>query len=154
MKRKRLSGKEVKSLNEQLSQNYSLTDFLDKIDNVELIDDKLLAVNGEILFFYSGETLVPTLRLILKSNFLKKAVIDMPAVKFIANGADVMRPGIKETDEFQTGEIVSIVDQNNRKPLAVGQALFSSEEFKAMEKGKVIKTLHHVGDELWNLSPK
>jgi PUA-domain protein len=154
MKHQRLGGKEIKVLNEQLYTHYNLADFLKKIDNVELLDDKLLAVNGEIFFFYSGDQLVPSLKLILKDNFLKRAVIDMPAVRFIAGGADVMRPGIVEMDDFQKDTIVSIVDQNNRKPLAIGLALFSAEELLAMVKGKAIKTLHHVGDELWTLSPK
>jgi len=150
MKRQRLSGKEVKELNEQLFKDYALTDFLNKTDNVELVEGKFILVNSELHFFYSENILVPSLKLILKTNFLKTITIDMPAVKFIANGADVMRPGIKELDDFQKAEIVAIVDQNNRKPLAIGQALFSTQEIKAMDKGKAIKNLHHVGDDFWN----
>jgi len=149
MKRHRLSGKEVKALNDILLQKYGLIDFLDKQANVELLEDSCIQVNGELMFFYLDGQPIPTLKLILKNNFLKAAVIDMPAVKFIVNGADIMRPGIKEMADFAQNDIIVIVDQNNHKPLAIGQALFSSEEMQKLDKGKVIKNLHYVGDPLW-----
>jgi PUA-domain protein len=149
MKRHRLSGKEVKALNELLLQKYNLPDFLDKQANVELLEDSYIQVNGELEFFYLDSQPIPTLRLILKNNFLKTAAIDMPAVKFIVNGADIMRPGIKEIGEFAQNDIIAIVDQNNHKPLAIGQALFSSEEMRKLDKGKMIKNLHYVGDPIW-----
>jgi PUA-domain protein len=150
MRRKRLSGKEIKVLNDQLSKEYGLAEFLDKMDNVEVLEDKFVLVNSELRFFYSGERLVPSLKLILANNFLKKVVIDMPAVRFIANGADVMRPGIKKMDVFRGEEIVVVVDEKNLKPLSIGLALFSSEEMERMDKGKVVRNLHHVGDDFWN----
>ena len=74
----------------------------------------------------------------------------MGAVKFVVNGADVMRPGIVEIEEgIAKDEFVAVIDKNNKKPLAVGIALFSSEEMKGMNSGKVIKNIHYVGDELW-----
>jgi len=149
MKRHRLSGKEVKALNELLLEKYGLAEFLERHANVELVEDKFIMVNGEICFFYPEDTPIPVLRLILKNNFLKQAVIDMPAVKFIANGADVMRPGIKGMDDFAAGDAIAVVDQNNHKPLAIGQALFSSVELQGMAKGKAIKNLHYVGDYIW-----
>lgn len=150
MRRRRLSGKEIKALNELLLKRYCLTDFLNKQDNVELLEEGYLQVNGELQFFYLDSQPIPCLRLILKNNFLKTATIDMPAVRFIVGGADIMRPGIKQMDDFSKDEIIVVVDENNHKPLAIGQALFSSSEMKAMDKGKVIKNLHHVGDKLWN----
>lgn len=150
MKRHRLSGKEIKALNELLLEKYGLTEFLGKQANVELVENSYLQVNGDLQFFYLDGQAIPTLRLILKNNFLKAAVIDMPAVRFIVGGADIMRPGIKDMEDFLQDEIIVIVDQNNHKPLAIGRALFSSDEMRAMDKGKVIKNLHYVGDKLWN----
>ena len=115
-----------------------------------MIEDEFVSVNGEISFFFLNQKPIPTLKLILKNNFLPKIVIDMPAVKFIANGADVMRPGIKEIDNFNKDAIVVIVDETHQKPLAIGQAQHDSEEMKSLESGKVIKNLHHVGDKIWN----
>jgi Predicted RNA-binding protein (contains PUA domain) len=71
---------------------------------------------------------------------LKKVVVDMGAVKFVANGADVMRPGIVSFDEnLAKDEIVLIVDERFGKSLAIGLALLSASELKATDKGKAIK---------------
>jgi predicted RNA-binding protein (TIGR00451 family) len=61
-----------------------------------------------------------------------------------------MRPGItKIEDGIQKDEVVLVLDPNN-KPLATGIALFSSEEMKAMAKGKVIVNVHQINDWMWN----
>ena len=148
MKRKQLSSKEVRDLNKKIEIVFGLKDFFSKKDKVELWEDKFIAGNNTPLFVYVPE-LIPTLQSLLKRNFLKAITIDMPAVKYIVNGADVMRPGIVSFDEFMKNEIISIIDEKNKKPLAVGKALYSSEEMKAMEKGKVVKNLHWIGDEVW-----
>ncbi|MFC1801552.1 DUF1947 domain-containing protein [Nanoarchaeota archaeon] len=152
MKKKHLSNKEIKQLNQQIQDFYNLENFLNKKEKVELIEDefKLISVNDILYFFYLEDKIIPTLKLLLKNNFLPKVVIDMPAVKFIANGADVMRPGIKEIDEFPKEAVIVIVDETHQKPLAIGEALFSSEEMKSLDSGKVIKSIHHVGDKIWN----
>lgn len=152
MKNKNLSNKEIKQLNQQLEEFYHLDDFLSKKDQVELIEGeyKLISVNNIFCFFYYENKLVPTLKLLLKNNFLPKIIIDMPAVKFIINGADVMRPGIKEIADFPKDAIIVIVDETHQKPLAIGQALFSSKEMKTLNSGKVIKNLHYVGDKIWS----
>ena len=74
----------------------------------------------------------------------------MPAIPYMIKGADVMRPGIKEIDEqIRKDEIVAIVDEKNKKAIAVGIALFDSEEMRQMVKGKVLKNIHFVGDKVW-----
>ena len=79
----------------------------------------------------------------------------MGAVKFIINGADVMRPGITDIEDgIRKDDFIVIIDQNNKKPLAVGIALFNSEEMRALPKGKVIKTIHYVGDVVWKVEVK
>ena len=152
MKRKSLSNKEIKELNQQIHELYHLENFFDKKARIELLEAefKLILVDNLISFFYHENKIMPTLKLLLKNNFLPKVTIDMPAVKFIVNGADVMRPGIKNIENFNKDQILVIVDETHQKPLAVGQALFSSEEIKQMTSGKVIKNLHWVGDKVWN----
>lgn len=152
MKKQHLSNKEIKQLNQQFKEFYDLDNFLNKKDKIEYIEAefKFISVNDEKYFFYLNQKPIPTLKLIIKNNFLPKIVIDMPAVKFIANGADVMRPGIKEIADFPKDTIIVIVDETHQKPLAIGQALFSSEEMKSLDSGKVIKNLHYVGDKIWN----
>ena len=148
--RTQLSKKDIKNVNSVLSERYGLEQFVNKKDDV-YIEDDILYINKEPCFFYLDDKLVPTLKLLLKDNFLKKVVIDMPAVKFIVDGADVMRPGITEIDDgIDRGDVVAIVDENNRKPVAVGVASTDSEGLRSAENGKVIKNIHYVGDEYWN----
>ena len=154
MKRKQLSKKEIKEMNAQLVASYGLDNFISKKDDVFVAEgqERVLYVNSRPLFFYSGEKLVPMLKLILRNNFLKIIVIDMPAVKFVANGADVMRPGIKEIEDgIKKGEIVAVVDETHKKPIAIGVALMSTEDMKSARSGKAIKSLHYVGDRIWNM---
>jgi len=142
-----------KELNKELEVlGYAIE--VSKKDLVELLDEenfKLILVNKQPWFFYYGEKLVPTLRLLQqKPDLLKKIVVDMGAVKFMVSGADVMLPGIKEIpEELKKDEFVVIVDQNNQKPLAVGIAQLSGAEMQATTSGKVIKNIHFVGDEIW-----
>ncbi|MCK4927213.1 MAG: RNA-binding protein, partial [Candidatus Aenigmarchaeota archaeon] len=37
------------------------------------------------------------------------------------------------------------------KPLAVGLSLYSSDDMQKLEKGRVMKNIHHVGDVLWTM---
>ena len=94
---------------------------------------------------------MPTLKLLqTHPGLLKKIVVDMGAVKFMVSGADVIRPGIKEIPEtLEKEDFVVIVDQNNKKPLAVGVAQLNFEEMQKVTSGKVIKNIHYVGDEIW-----
>ena len=68
------------------------------------------------------------------------------------NGADVMSPGIVEADEtIEKDDIVLIVDETHNKPLAIGISLITGPEMVENDEGKAIKSIHHVGDEIWNL---
>ncbi len=125
-----------------------------KRDVVEKIEDAatVILVNKKPILFVANGRLYPTLRYLLEHPCLKPVVVDMGAVKFMVNGADVMRPGIVELDEAITkDEAVVIVDVNHKKPLAVGIALLHGSEIKATSSGKVIKNLHYVGDAIWKM---
>jgi len=150
MRRTSLRSKE---LNKELEVLGYLVE-ISKKDLVELLDEenfKLILVNKQPWFFYYGEKLVPTLKLLqTKPELLKHIVVDMGAVKFLVSGADVMRPGIKDIPEtMNKEEFVLIVDQVNHKPLAVGVAQLSGADMLAATSGKVIKNIHYVGDEIW-----
>lgn len=136
-----LSNKEIKQLKTILQQYKILDDRLFEKDGL-IFDSR----KKPVLFVHEGNY-YPTLYCDLSS--LKKVVVDMNAVKFIASGADVMRPGIKQLDDFSKDEIVKIVDEKNNVAIAIGLAMFSSEEIKSMDKGKVIKNLHYVGDKIY-----
>ena len=147
MKKTRLKSKETN----KLLSKYNLD--LSKTDQVELWEDenqKLLVINKIPAFFYYENQPVPTLKYLQTNSLLKKVVIDMGAVKFIVNGADIMRPGIVVIElGIEKEEFIVIVDVNHKKPLAVGIALLDSVEMQGIKTGKVIKNIHYVGDEIW-----
>lgn len=149
MKKKTLNKKEKKELNVLLAKyNFEFS----KNDFVEIIDDKYVRMENQNIFFYLDGNIFPTMKLVLSKELgLKKAVLDMGAIKFIANGADLMRPGIVSVDDgINAGDVVMMADVTHKKPFALGIALYSSLEIMKMSSGKVIKNLHYVGDEVWN----
>lgn len=153
MKKKQLRKSDIRSLNNEIESAYGHADFFSKHDTVILVEDdvSLVVRDGEPLFFYHENTLVPTLRLLLREELLRRVVVDMGAVKFVTNGADVMKPGIVEADEtLREGEHAVVIDTNNKKPLAVTQLMVDASSFADSEKGKVLRNLHYVGDDIWN----
>ncbi|MFH1668822.1 MAG: DUF1947 domain-containing protein [Candidatus Woesearchaeota archaeon] len=152
MSRVTLNKRDVKELNKEIQEKYGVEEFFGKDDKVSVIDDTYILRYNELVLFYKEDLLLPTLRLILQDNFLKKVVVDMGAVPFAAKGADMMRPGIIEVDtEVEQDDIVAIVDEKNRKPIAIGQTLFSKDEMLMMDRGKMVLNIHHVGDDIWKM---
>jgi PUA-domain protein len=95
----------------------------------------------------------PTLKGLLEHPFPeRRVVVDAGAVPFVVNGADIMRPGIVTVSEdIRSGKPVQVVEERHGKPLALGIALFDAGELRGKTSGKVVKTIHHIGDDLWNL---
>ena len=106
-------------------------------------------LDGEALLARREGTLFPTL-IHPALDELPSIVVDMGAIPYVCNGADVMAPGIVEVrGGFSEGEFVVIRDVTHGKALSVGVSLVSSEEMREMRKGKAIRNLHHVGDKIW-----
>ena len=153
-KRSRLRKKEIKAFSEHLETIFSKQCFStnDTVDKAELGDFEVILVNGEILGLVIQNTPFLTVRGLLKYRPEKRYVtVDMGAVKYVYNGADVMAPGIVEAEEgIKKGDLVWIRDEKNKQPLAIGEALISGKEMLLSDKGKAVKSLHHVGDNIWN----
>jgi len=97
-----------------------------------------------------GDHMLPFLTEI---EILKKfplVIVDMGAVKFMCNGADVMRPGITSYSEFSKGDIVCVAEESQHKFLAVGISSRPSADLNGQEKGPVIRNMHYVSDKFWN----
>jgi PUA domain protein len=94
-----------------------------------------------------------TLRGFLEHNDAAKWVeVDHGAIPFLMNGADCMVAGVQAADEdIAVGELVWIRDMAHKKPLAIGWSTMEGREMAAATKGKGIKTLHWIGDELWEM---
>jgi PUA domain protein len=104
---------------------------------------KILRINDEYIPFLSEIKLLER---------FPNVVVDMGAVKFMCNGANVMRPGIKNYSDFSKDDIICVVEESQHKFLAVGKALVNSSEMKKMSKGEVIKNLHYISDKYWEIS--
>ncbi len=109
---------------------------------------EIILAEGKELFFRTRDGLFPILTAV-DAVRLRRVVVDMGAVPHVANGADVMGPGVTSADaEIRAGDIVAVVDERHGKPISVGVALVSGSEMKT-PKGKVVENVHHVGDEIW-----
>jgi PUA domain protein len=150
-----LKAKEAKQIIEETRQNFgvNLEQFLDGKAAVEVVESDaglIYLIAGKPLLFKSADKLLPTL---LFSDFAAKAprvVVDMGAVPYVCKGATVMAPGIvRVSGEFAAGDLVLVADVKFGKALAVAEALMDSAMARATKKGPVVKTLHYVGDKVW-----
>ncbi|MCC7570470.1 DUF1947 domain-containing protein [Candidatus Micrarchaeota archaeon] len=150
---KLLKGSDIKKYIKQIDNIYGLVEFTkkDKVEECEIKNLRILKINNKPHFILKNLT-IPTLNLIVSNPryTLPKVTVDMGAIPYVIKGSDVMRPGITKMEKFDKDSYILIVDENHDKPLAIGKTLFSSEEIEKMEKGKVIETIHYIGDEVWN----
>ena len=153
-KRYHLQKKKFKKVKEQLGDYSSLIQPKSKVEILETDLYDIILIDGKPLIMMIDDTAFLTLKGALEHEITSKyVVVDMGAVKFVAKGADIMSPGITDADsDIHEGEFVIIVDETHRKPLAIGKALICGEEMIENESGKAIKTIHYIGDKLWNLT--
>ncbi len=113
----------------------------------------LYLVDRKPLLMKRGGWVFPTVRGAIERPFPERTIaVDMGAVPFLAKGADVMRPGVVSvTDDIRKDSPAIVVDERHHKALAVVVALLDGPAIRAEAKGKVAKTVHHVGDVLWAL---
>ena len=103
-------------------------------------------------FVQAGEAYLPYLGSQATLALFPQAFVDEGAIKFLLNGADVMRPGIRRLDDWgPAGKMVVVREEKKGRAIAVGPSTVSSAEAQGMSKGGCIKNAHHVGDRYWNL---
>lgn len=153
-KRHRLRRKEADKLLKDLSTALGITVGNVVFDVAEAGELRLLYFDGEVLGILVDEGPFLTVRGLLRYSPKKRFVtVDMGAVEYVCNGADVMAPGIVEADVgIRAGDLVWVRDERNKQPLAVGIALMAGADMVRGQRGKAIKSIHYVGDELWNLA--
>ncbi|HUW43063.1 MAG TPA: RNA-binding protein [Thermoplasmata archaeon] len=153
--RHRLSKKEIKSLELELIASTGFAPFSEgsQIDVAERDKWTVILDSDEIVGIYINDRPFPTIRGLLRiSPACRYITVDMGAVKFVVNGADVMAPGIVEADEgIKEGDIVWVRDEKYKKPISVGIALMGGSEMSKKKQGKAVKNIHFVGDEIWNI---
>ena len=150
--KKREHKEEIARIEQEIGSSITQLDTKTQIEG-GILDDgsRILLLDGEIIFFEHEGRMFPALRALLDGLIdVPRVTVDMGAVRFVVNGADIMRPGITEIDSrVKENGIVVIVDENHGKPLAVGVSKMSAQSLKAASGGKVIKSIHHINDDLW-----
>jgi len=121
-----------------------------------LVDDgKLLLMNDKPFAISTSSRLFPSLGNDEVLKTLPSIVVDMGAIPHICNGADIMRPGIREIHgEFDNGAVVLVKDIRFGKPIGICVAEMSSESMRAVKKGKAAQNVHYVGDRFWDALKK
>lgn len=125
------------------------------IKSIECDEDTQILILERIKAIKTNKGIFPFLDQKETLENFPKIEIDLGAIKYVCNGADVMRPGIKIfKDEFKKGDIVAIQEEKYKKYIAVGIAAFSSSELEISKKGMVIKNNHYVSDKAWEEGKK
>ncbi len=161
MRRQFLREREAMQLLDEFSEKLGI-DVVSLLDarkpSVEVAEASAVRVyyaDGRPIMARVKGTLIPTLLFEKSLRILPKIVVNMGAVPYVCNGADVLAPGVVEIEGvFGVDDFVVVVDERHQKPLAVSVALSDSEAVRGLSRGKVAKNLHYVGDALWNLLKK
>lgn len=152
-RRNRLRDREALAVRERLQAalaGATLWDDRAPVETAEFQDLRVLLVANEAVGLWDSDEPVLSVRGLLRFRPAGRAVtVDMGAVRFVANGADIMAPGIVEADPaIQPGDWCWVRDERNRQPLAVGRAAVPGAAM-VRGKGKAVRSLHHIGDRLW-----
>lgn len=153
--RQRLRRKETSDLAASLESSFGCAVFRpeEPVETADAGPFRIVLVDGKGLGLLMGDRAALTVRGAIAYRPTRRHVtVDMGAVKFVYNGADVMAPGIVDADPVITvGDLVWVRDERNHQPMAIGEALLTGAEMAVAEKGKAVKSIHHVGDDLWKL---
>ncbi|ELZ27649.1 RNA-binding protein [Halosimplex carlsbadense 2-9-1] len=133
------------------ADSYEKVEFEDSDWNVVLVDGDPLVLyiedaagEDEPFLTVQGANAFPPQRNVV--------TVDAGAVSFVSDGADVMRPGIVEADDsIESGDLVAIAEESHGKFLAVGRAKTSGDDMVG-DSGKVVESIHHVGDDLFEFA--
>lgn len=152
--RARLRRKEIAQLADDLRPLLGCASLFgeeDPLETAEGPDAQYLILRDEIVGLWHEGRPFLSLRGLLKYGATRRHVtVDMGAVRFVTNGADVMGPGITDADpDLRTGDLLWVREERHGKPLAIGVALADAAALTSKAKGKQVRSLHFVGDKVW-----
>ncbi len=153
--RHHLRSDAVSELEDALADGLGVTPDGDAYERVEFeeTDWEVVLIDGEPQVAYFDDEPFLTVRGANAYEPDQRVVtVDTGAISFVSDGADVMRPGITEaTDDIEPDDLVVIAEETHGKMLAIGRARVDGEEMVGDE-GKVVDSLHHVGDDLYEFA--
>ena len=149
-----ISTKESKSIiDEALSRYPQLSSVITKrktsLEVFDLGDASVYFYNKFPILVKKENFLLPFIDIVDRYKLdIPKVVVDLGAVKFILNGADVMGPGIRYADDgINEEDIVRVVVEEYSRTIALGVSLRSSDKIR--ERGKSVRNIHYLGDRIW-----
>jgi len=153
--RHHLRGDEIDEIVAAIEDGLGVTVEGDTFEDVELADSdrRIVLVDGEpYVAFFDDEPFLTVNGAQAFTPERNVVTVDAGAISFVSDGADVMRPGIVEADaSIAEGDLVAVAEETHGKVLAIGRALVDGDAM-AGDGGKVIESLHHVGDDLFEFS--
>lgn len=152
--KRHLKEKEAKQIVREFVAKYAAArqtlDTAGHLQELVADDGSIIFVDELPLIIRRSGAWIPSLKFGVVLDTLPKVVVDMGAVPHVVNGAQIMRPGIREiVDTFKKDDLVVVQDERFRKAIAIGTADMDSDGMKVLVKGKVITNLHYVGDIFW-----
>jgi len=154
--RHHLRADAIDDIETAVAENLGVDVEADSYEKVEFDDSdwEVVLVDGDPLVLYVEED-EPFLTVQGLNAFPPTehvVTVDAGAVSFVSDGADIMRPGITEADEdISEGDLVAINEESHGKFLAVGRAKTAGDDMVG-DSGKVVESIHHVGDDLFEFS--
>ena len=150
MKSNLISKSETAKIFEELNTQWKIDVPKQKNVRPHQIDEKGVIITGDgITAVKISDDILPFLDDIPILEKFPYVTVDMGAVKFVCKGANVMRPGITKFSDFESGEIVCVIEESQNKFLAVGKAEMPSKELEDTNRGEVIKNMHYISDDFW-----
>ena len=157
-KRRPINKKEARSIKEGILSTHNLEMPISagkfeigKTDNFDVLISK-----GNIIALIDNNLVHLAVRGLLMNSVERGWVqVDMGAVPYVCNGANVMSAGINDASkEIVKGQYVWIREESHHKPLGVGKALLDRNEMLSLDKGKAIQAFHYIGDKIWSYGVK
>ncbi len=149
MRRRRLRKKEAKKVSAEIKENAGV-DVEGEMDEIDFGNIKVVLVDNEpLLINYDGRYYLSVYGAIKLKPEKYRVTVDEGALRFVMNGADVMKPGIVYADErIKEGDFVFVTVEGKDSPIAIGVALCDGKEMVG-GKGKAVKNIHHLKDKIW-----
>lgn len=156
--RHHLRSDAIGAIQEGIEAELGVTVDADSFEKVEFDDSdwNVVLVDGDPLVLYVDEEEQEPFLTVRGANeyppTTRIVTVDAGAIQFVSNGADVMRPGIVEADDvIEEGDLVVINEEGHGKFLAIGRALTDGSDMVG-EDGRVVESIHHVGDDLYEMT--
>jgi PUA domain protein len=155
LRKETLSRRDSQEKITEIEQSLSVKLNLSKSSQIELVEPKdsiqFLSI-GDYVFISTKDGMIPFLGSQPTLQLFPSATVDQGAIKYVLNGADVMRPGVRSFDAFSNvGSMMTVKEETKGRTIAVGRAMVSGEEMAVMAKGPCINNLHFIGDKFWQL---